>query len=171
MIRPVTVLNMTQNCHNHEKGKVFYAPKKTKPLPTGIGCHSLHTQGEKKNQHSIRPACPRPIPQAQSPGKAVCLCFPGCGQLAWPGARGEERLRKKIPQGAEPPCRLEAARGWAQAPAETPQSPQSSGNKGPAAEVASWPAFFTELLPGIRAAFLPPRPIQRHDLTHGPWCF
>jgi hypothetical protein len=38
------------NCNSHEKGKVFHAPKKTKPLPTGIGCHILCTREKKKKK-------------------------------------------------------------------------------------------------------------------------
>lgn len=105
---------MTQNCHNHEKGKVFHAPKKTKPLPTGIGCHSLCTRKKKKKERKINRASAQPAQgpslKPRSPGKAVCLCFPVCGQLAGHRARGEGPVWKRILQGAEP-CRLELLTG------------------------------------------------------------
>lgn len=97
---------------------MFHHPKKTKLLPTGIGCHSLCTRKKKKkiNRVSAQPAQGPSLPSLKhrSPGKAVFLCFPVCGQLAGRGARGEGPVWKRILQGAEP-CRLEAAHGWARA--------------------------------------------------------
>lgn len=103
MIRPVTVLNMTQNCHNHEKGKVFYAPKKTKPLPTGIGCHSLHTQGKKKiNRASAQPAQgPSLKPSLQ--GSQCAFVFQSVGH--WLGQKPEVR-------NVYGSCRVLSRAGW-----------------------------------------------------------
>lgn len=145
MIRPVTILNRTQNCHSHEKGKVFHAPKKTKPLPTGIGCHSLCTWKKKKkiNRASAQPA-QGPSLKPRSPGTAVCLCFPVCGQLAWPGARVRDLYGRKS-------CGVLSHAGWkllrvGSDPDRDTRSAQSSRNKVPAAEAASRPAFFMALL-------------------------
>lgn len=98
---------------------MFHNPKKTKPLPTGIGCHSLYSGEKKKKERKINRASAQPaqgpsLPSLKhrSPGKAVFLCFPVCGQLAGHGAIGEGPVWKRILQGAEP-CRLEAAHGWA----------------------------------------------------------
>lgn len=84
--------------------------------------------GKKKkiNRASAQPA-QGPSLKPRSPGKAVCLCFPVCGQLAWPGARGERPSWKRILRGAEPQRGLEAAHRWAQARMEAPGAHRAGG--------------------------------------------
>lgn len=91
MIRSVTILNMTQNCHNHEKGKVFYAPKKTKPLPTGIGCQSLCTRKKKKKESTEHPpSLPKAHPLSPGlQGRQCAFVFQSVGN--WLGQEPEVR--------------------------------------------------------------------------------
>lgn len=152
MIRPVTVLNMTQNCHNHEKGKVFYAPKKTKPLPTGIGCHSLHTQGKKKiNIASAQPAQgPSLKPSLQ--GRQCAFVFQSVGN--WLGQEPEVRnvYGRKF-------RRVLSRAGWKllagglRPRQRHPRAHRAVGTKGLLQRQR--PGLLSSRLPGIRAAFLP----------------
>lgn len=138
---------------------------------------ALGKKKERKiNRASAQPA-QGPSLKPRSPGKAVCLCFPVCGQLAGHGARGEGPVWKRILQGAEP-CRLELLTGGlGLCPDRDTQNPQNRGGQycrgsalarslhaAPARDLGNFPAPHPTPTP-TRCS------IQHRSLTHGPWYF